>query len=153
VPISSAPETDVAIPGTIATGTISEEEPAMPLAGLAVKAFPMLLDNAPTIWAAATQLVQSARRAKSEIAVDSVIPGAGVSEAALEAAMRDIEASLFTLNAQMETSAALVASLAGQNEMLAARAEKLQSWLVTLAVLSGVAIALSAAAFAIVLGR
>ena len=120
-------------------------------AGLAAKAVPMLIDNAPEIWAAATQLIQSAKKAQAEIPVDAAA-GAGAGDPkAIEAAIHDIEASLLTLNAQMEKTGSLVASLAAQNEVLVRRLETQRAWMVGLSVSTLFSLAMALAALVAVL--
>jgi hypothetical protein len=125
----------------------------MPIAGLAAKALPMLIDNAPEIWAAATQLIASARKAKAAIPVEAADAAAAGEPGALDAAIRDLESSLLTLNAQMEKSGALVASLAKQNERLAEQVEAQRAWLIRLTVATLLSLALAIAAVSGVLGH
>ena len=74
---------------------------------------------------AAAQLVQSSRKAKAAIPVEAAV-AAGTDPAALDAAIRDIEASLLTLSAQTEPSGELAAELAAQNAALTARVDALE---------------------------
>ena len=122
-------------------------------AGLAAKAVPMLIGNAPEIWAAATQLMQSAKKAKAEIPVEAAAGAAAGDPQAVDAAIKDIEGSLFTLNAQMEKTGVLVASLAAQNEALARRLEAQRAWIVGLSVATLFSLVLALGAVVVVLGR
>ena len=118
----------------------------MALAGLAAKALPMLIDHAPELWAAATQLIQSAKKARAEIPVEAAKAAAAGEPGALDAAIRDLESSLLTLNAQMEKSGEIVAALARQNAQLAEKVEAQRAWLVRLRVAALLSLALAIAA-------
>ena len=124
----------------------------MALAGLAAKALPMLIDHAPELWAAATQLIQSAKKARTEIPVEAAQAAAAGEPGALDAAIRDLENSLLTLNAQMEKSGEIVASLARQNETLAKQIEAQRAWLVRLTIATLLSLALAIAAISGALG-
>ena len=124
----------------------------MALAGLAAKALPMLIDHAPELWAAATQLIQSAKKARAEIPVEAARAAAAGEPGALDAAISDLESSLLTLNAQMEKSGEIVASLARQNETLAKQIEAQRAWLVRLTIATLLSLALAIAAISGALG-
>ena len=124
----------------------------MALAGLAAKALPMLIDHAPELWAAATQLIQSAKKARTEIPVEAARAAAAGEPGALDAAIRDLENSLLTLNAQIEKSGEIVASLARQNETLAKQIEAQRAWLVRLTIATLLSLALAIAAISGALG-
>ena len=107
------------------------------------KALPYLIDNAPTLWKAANDLVRSARKARDEIPVEARPAEGG---AAMEAAVRDLEASLLTLNGQMEQTAGIVAELVQANAVLAERVR-------TSMVVSGASLLVALAAAALALWR
>ena len=68
------------------------------------------------------------------------------------AAIRDLENSLLTLNAQIEKSGEIVASLARQNETLAKQIEAQRAWLVRLTIATLLSLALAIAAISGALG-